>query len=339
MNTFTMSMGRGRVRLAAFTLIELLVVIAIIALLVGLLLPALKKARDAARGLVCKSTERQFGVAFYSYGIDWKDYIPGPNTTGADGQVPANAAIYLFDKTPSTPTSTHDWLSPMFGDSAGLSINRAQRTKQLFERYGCSAAKIGNDTLFGSSTDSAEFQTLFQEKGFGQISHLSPASFHYFANNSIAARYRHQGTTLKVSFPTPVLVNPNYLPRFDKVGTQASNKIFAADGTRYFDPPRLDFDIAPNPGIYGSFTESGPIFQNSTAYGRGHVGNPINIRLSFRHPGQKINLVYFDGHAGDMSAQQAWKDATPWYPGGSIFTGGNATPESQAFHAAGAILP
>ncbi len=324
---------------AAFTLIELLIVIAIIALLVGILLPALKQAREAARSLVCKSTERQVGVAVNTYSIDWKDYIAGPNTSGAEGQVPANANIYLGDTTASTPTSTHDWLSPMFGDSAGLSINRAARTKQLFERFGCSAARIQNDTLFGNSGDSTDFQTLFQREGFGQISHLSPASFHYYANSTVAARYRYQGTVLKYGFPTPVSVNPNYVPRLDKVGTQASNKVFAADGTRYYDPPRLDFDIDPNPGIYGSFTDSGPIFHQSTAYGRTHPGNPINIKLSFRHPGQRMNLVYFDGHAGDMSAQQAWKDATPWYPGGSIFTAGQATPESQAFHTAGQVLP
>jgi len=322
-----------------FTLIELLIVIAIIALLVGLLLPALKQAREAARSLVCKSMERQMGVGLNTYAIDWTDYIPGPNTSGAEGQVPANANIYLGDKTASTPTTTHDWMSPMFGDSAGLSINRAQRTKQLFERFGCSAARVENDTLFGGASDMSEFQTLFQNEGFGQISHLSPASFHYYANPTVAARYRYQGTVLKFAFPTPVSVTPNYVPRLDKVGTQASNKIFAADGTRYFDPPRLDFDVSPNPSIYGSFTDAGPIFHASTAYGRAHVGSPINTKLSFRHPNRRINAVYFDGHVADMSAQQAWKDATPWYPGGSFFSVGGATPESQSFHTAGQVLP
>lgn len=325
-------------RVRAFTLIELLIVIAIIALLVGILLPALGKARQAAQSLVCKSIERQMGFAMTAYCNEWKEYFPGPNTSGADGQL-TNGALYLFDKSPTTPTTTHDWMSPMFGDTAGLSPNRAQRTKDLFERYGCAAAKIQNDTLFGSAGDASQFQTLFQQEGFGQISHLSPASFHYLPNQTVAQRFPYQGIQLIYGFSTPVAVNENYRPRLDKIGAQASNKIFASDGTRYYDPPRLDFDVNPDPGIYGSFTDSGPIFQNSTAFGRGHIGNPINIKLSFRHPGQRINLVYFDGHASEMSAQQAWKDATPWYPGGSVYNGTSGTPESQAFHDPGEVLP
>jgi prepilin-type N-terminal cleavage/methylation domain-containing protein len=60
----------------AFTLIELLVVIAIIALLVGILLPALGNARQSARTIVCASRLQQLGVGLSAYLNDFDNRLP-----------------------------------------------------------------------------------------------------------------------------------------------------------------------------------------------------------------------------------------------------------------------
>ncbi len=69
-------LGRVAAPRGGFTLIEILVVIGVIALLIGLLLPAMKGARTAARTAVCLSNQRQIGVGLTMYADTYREFTP-----------------------------------------------------------------------------------------------------------------------------------------------------------------------------------------------------------------------------------------------------------------------
>ena len=67
-----------------FTLLELLVVIAIIGLLIGLLLPSLKRSLDLAKATACKSNLRQVSYALNTYKIENDGWLPKSDTVALE---------------------------------------------------------------------------------------------------------------------------------------------------------------------------------------------------------------------------------------------------------------
>jgi len=316
---------------SAFTLIELLVVVAVIAILIGILLPALGKAREAAFALGSNNMQRQLVLGMIAYTTESDQWIPGVNTSGRRFYNGAGDPLTVMNQSGSTPVQPMDWMTPALS-GAELPSNRAARFYYLFEQYSDPAMQERNP-IYGSDAGAAAVgEYLAETAGGTQMRHPSFL---------MSMNWQLFGAKDATSFASPDAGGPltqfstdrykelrrifelpsGYQPKLDRVGNQ-SRKIAISDGFRYIEQSSrgvtADVDVTLSGGPWGSFTDRNPIHRESTSWGTGSTATPqVGEPFSFRHGG-RMDAAFFDGHVEMLDKRQA-RNPGYWAPRGSRF--------------------
>lgn len=305
----------------AFTLVELLVVVSIIALLISILLPSLKSAREQAKSIKCQTNQKGIMTAARMYTTEENDWLPGsPGTTGSRllglpaGTIPSTTALHV----PGNLVQTWDWAGPLGSVQMGMSLsgNRAERYKQLVEGpFECPSNNY-QATVFPVNAP-AEFKPL-RMVSYNTIRHFmlwggttSEAPF-----GSLTNWTSQNGGGGSTEFPR------NYVPKFDRAG-QPSEKLFITDSSRFTDDVgQLTYNVSWNGGSGGAFGGQGATLQiigPADNLLRSH--NLINQshkrwRFTYRHSRGKTpghNVVFLDNHTEWMSESQS-RVPDYWWP-------------------------
>ena len=325
-----------------FTLVELLVVIGIIALLIGILLPVLNKAREQANAVKCLSNVRQLALSTILFAQDHHGYMP---TCSDDQWAKLNDPYktkFVYRNSGNTGGSVFDWASSLvpylgtrFTDDQNFLQNPAGQSKVFV----CPSDRWNNGGIADGYKLITNFYNFFptqDPQGYVAISYGVNADICTLSDTSNIGRM-DPGTNNQISvsggtpggYPGNTVGQPLNCLLFH-VYQPATVLLYADCGTRPEEPngsddyvndalyystdyitaaglangsPVCTFDAAMNTYLAGKVPVTSTNYPNQIPGNRG------------RHVGDRINVAFCDGH-GEGIFRQDWKRVriSPFHP-------------------------
>jgi prepilin-type processing-associated H-X9-DG protein/prepilin-type N-terminal cleavage/methylation domain-containing protein len=308
-------------RSLGFTLVELLVVVAVIALLIGVLLPALAGARASGQQLKGAANQKQMVLGLIRWASENDDQIAGTNTSGRKLETfDVEDSENRLSRSADRPTQNWDWISPAIGADS-MPDSRAERFVRIWEDFGDPTM---SDVLPADAVKNAnsDLTTVLQARGEMPVpSVLMPASWQWAGNVPGTNRVTQPSAEEDVAeLPS------NWFPRITNVGSE-SRKVAIADGYANLTSPEVDGAIwsrPEDPDSYGAFASSSPVKLNSINYDN----SSKDASRSYRHR-SKMNAGFWDGHVETLNLRDS-QNPNLWYPKGTVM-GGNTTETAKQF--------
>lgn len=330
-------------RRGAFSLVELLVITAAIAILLSILMPSLRGAREQALKAVCAGQLHGVQQAAAAYHSHYSEWLPGsPGTTGGALLGKYQGSPGAREDMPAAPVQIWDYAGPLAAEYMNMSLPPSRPA-----RYGavtggpflCPANRVLSLPFLHALGEVGKFHIQ------AAVSFTTVRNFLMWPKREVAGRpwgpeppfyamANPAGWDGNIDGASGTVLPAGFTPRLPKLGAPAE-KVFLADGARFMSYQGVSHnvhwrgsDVGGAAG--GAFADGGPSLRDDLL--RSYWFDEPQRSYAYRHPRGRavgVTAAYFDGHADWMSERESRRPDF-WWPKGTVVPVSEMNPVSAA---------